>query len=195
MIQTERLILRPYKMTDLKDYYEYVSQPNVGPRCGWKPYDNIEKAKERLEHETQKQYQLAIYLKEENKVIGSIEIMNIKPDRWTDDINPDTTRELGALLHENYWNKGIMTEAVRAAIKFCFDYLNMERVVAGFYEPNIGSGKMQQKSGMQIIGRVPNYINWYTTETPCDLIKTMITKQQYLDNPIYKDVKIIVENN
>ena len=194
MIQTERLILRPYKMSDLNDYYEYVSQNDVGPRCGWQPYTSIDKARERLEHETKKQYQLAIYLKSENKVIGSIEIHDIKPDRYDDDIDPETTREIGALLHEGYWNKGIMTEAIKAVIKFCFDYLKLERVVAGFYEPNIGSGRMQQKAGMQIIGRTPNYITWYKTNQPCDLIKTMITKRQYLDNPIYKDVHIIVEN-
>ena len=45
MIETERLILRTYKMEDLNDYYEYVSQKNVGPRCGWPPYTDITKAK------------------------------------------------------------------------------------------------------------------------------------------------------
>lgn len=38
MIETERLILRNYKMEDLDDYFEYVSMESVGPRVGWPAY-------------------------------------------------------------------------------------------------------------------------------------------------------------
>ena len=40
-IETERLILRNYRIEDLNDYWEYITQPNVGPRCGWQPYTDI----------------------------------------------------------------------------------------------------------------------------------------------------------
>ena len=42
MIETERLILRNYRLDDLEDYWEYMQMPNVGPRCGWSAYTDKE---------------------------------------------------------------------------------------------------------------------------------------------------------
>ena len=53
-IETERLILRNYRIEDFEDYWEYVQMPNVGPRCGWPAYTDKEKAKERLKIESTK---------------------------------------------------------------------------------------------------------------------------------------------
>ena len=36
VIETERLILRPFKQTDLEDFYEYASVEGVGEMAGWK---------------------------------------------------------------------------------------------------------------------------------------------------------------
>lgn len=81
MIETERLILRNYRLDDLEDYWEYVQMPNVGPRCGWPTYTDKEKAKERLKFETTRPLQFAIELKDTHKVVGSIELM--EPDENT----------------------------------------------------------------------------------------------------------------
>ena len=191
MIETQRLILRNYTMEDLADYWEYVSSPNVGPRCGWQPHTSIQQSRERLEYEIKRPLQFAIQLKESGKVIGSIEIMN--PDKNTE--TDGFTKELGAILHEGYWNGGIMTETIFAIIKYCMEYLHTDNVVAGFFEPNIGSGKMQQKAGMEIVGRVKDYTTWYETGNPCDLILTKITKESYLNNAKYKEVNIKVTEN
>ena len=34
-IETERLILRPWRESDLQDFYEYASVPGVGEMAGW----------------------------------------------------------------------------------------------------------------------------------------------------------------
>lgn len=34
VLETERLILRPFKLEDLDDFYEYASVPDVGERAG-----------------------------------------------------------------------------------------------------------------------------------------------------------------
>ena len=38
IIQTERLILRPWKEADLNDFYEYASVDGVGQMAGWVPH-------------------------------------------------------------------------------------------------------------------------------------------------------------
>lgn len=44
-IETERLILRNYRLDDLEDYWEYMQMPNVGPRCGWSAYTDKENSR------------------------------------------------------------------------------------------------------------------------------------------------------
>jgi len=34
-LQTERLILRPWKESDAESCYEYAKDPQVGPEAGW----------------------------------------------------------------------------------------------------------------------------------------------------------------
>ena len=38
ILETERLILRPWKATDSKDFFEYAKSPTLGPQAGWKPH-------------------------------------------------------------------------------------------------------------------------------------------------------------
>lgn len=162
-IETERLILRNYTEADLQDYWEYVTQPNVGPRCGWPAYTEKEKALQRLKLETTKLFQFAIELKDSHKVIGSIELA--QTNRCADD-----EREIGCILNENFWGKGIMTEAMKAIIKFGFDHLGFKAVIAGFYEPNIASGKVQFKCGLKPYKVVENDGIWYQTGKPVNTI-------------------------
>ena len=147
-IETERLILRNYKKTDINDYWEYVQMPNVGPRCGWEPHKSIEQAKERLDLEITKSLQFAIVLKSENKVIGSIELM--EPDKNTK--GNGKCKEIGCLLSEHYWGKGITTEAGKEVVKFLFNEVGYNRIQARFMPVNIGSGKVMEKLGMKYEG-------------------------------------------
>ena len=49
VIETERLILRPFNQSDLKDFNEYASVAGVGEMAGWRHHENIEKTQEILE--------------------------------------------------------------------------------------------------------------------------------------------------
>ena len=42
MIETERLILRPWKDTDAESLYEYAKDPAVGPSAGWPVHTSVE---------------------------------------------------------------------------------------------------------------------------------------------------------
>ena len=45
MIETDRLILRPWLDTDAEALFRYASDPDVGPRAGWPPHKDIEESR------------------------------------------------------------------------------------------------------------------------------------------------------
>lgn len=180
IIETERLILRNFKPSDLEDYWEYVSMPNVGPQAGWPAYTDKNKAEERLLLESEKEHQFAIVFKADNKVIGSIELMDCKLDRYPNlNIEPNA-KEIGFVLSENYWKKGIMTEAAKALVDFAFNVLDVDVIYIGHAEANVGSGKVQDKVGFKVIGTLPNYRIW-TDGQSTNLIERKLTKNEWLE--------------
>ena len=48
ILETERLILRPWTMNDLDDFYEYASQSGVGEMAGWKAHESIDESRKIL---------------------------------------------------------------------------------------------------------------------------------------------------
>ncbi|MDZ4660672.1 MAG: GNAT family N-acetyltransferase [Pseudomonadota bacterium] len=65
--------------------------------------------------------------------------------------------ELGYWLAKPYWNKGIMTEAVKKTTEYGFKELGLTRVTAHVFDFNIGSAKVLEKSGYQFEGLLRNH--------------------------------------
>lgn len=42
MIETERLLLRPWRETDAEALFRYAGDPDVGPVAGWTPHTSVE---------------------------------------------------------------------------------------------------------------------------------------------------------
>ncbi len=55
--------------------------------------------------------------------------------------------EIGYWLGEEYWGKGIMTEAVGLITKYGFSTLNLKRIYSGIFEYNIASMRALEKNG------------------------------------------------
>ena len=49
IIETKRLILRPFSASDLADFYEYASVEGVGERAGWKHHESIEESRDKAQ--------------------------------------------------------------------------------------------------------------------------------------------------
>ena len=60
--------------------------------------------------------------------------------------------ELGYWLGERYWNRGIVTEAVREVTAEAFRRLNLTRIFALPFADNIGSIRVLEKSGFVLEG-------------------------------------------
>ena len=143
-LETERLILRAWKITDLDDFFEYASINGVGEKAGWEHLKSKDESLEILKMFIDEKKVFAIILKENQKAIGSIGVEECRQDL---DKNLENLfgRELGYVLSKDYWNKGIMTEAVSKVIEYCFKILKLNYLVATYFNYNIKSKKVLEK--------------------------------------------------
>ena len=149
VIQTDRLILRPFKQEDLKDFFEYASVEGVGEMAGWRHHESIEKTQEILNDFIKEDKTFAIVLKENNKVIGSLGIEKYGMEQALTEFYNYQGREIGYVLSKTYWNKGLMSEAVKEVINYLFNDLDLDFLTCGYYDFNIQSKRVQEKCGFK----------------------------------------------
>ena len=147
VLETERLILRPWTLHDLDDFFEYAKNPDVGPRAGWLPHENKEKSLEILNMFIADKKTFAIVYKENNKVIGSLGIERYGSEDKLTEFFDYQGREIGYVLSKDYWGKGLMPEAVQAVINYCFDKFNLDFLLCGYFDFNNQSKRVQEKCG------------------------------------------------
>ena len=147
IIQTERLLLRPFCLADLEDLYEYASQNGTGERAGWTHHTCIEESQRILNNFIAEDKTLAIVYKQNNKVIGSIGVDEYGLEDKLTEFDGLLGREIGFVLSRDYWGKGLMTEAVKAVIDRLFNVENLDFLTCGHYDYNVQSKRVQQKCG------------------------------------------------
>ena len=146
-IETERLILRPFRMDDAPAMFRnWASDPAVTEYVTWPTHKNVEETAGIIEswvHQTAEYpsfYQWAIELKSLGEPIGSIAVAHLFEDV--------AGAELGWCIGRPWWGRGIMPEAAGAVIAFLFDLAGFRRVAARFDSRNEKSGRVMQKLGM-----------------------------------------------
>lgn len=145
-IETERLILRDASVDDAEDMFEYAKLEEVTKYLSWKPHISLkdsEKILEMLSKEAKGKdsYVLkAIVLKENDKMIGTIDA-RIFGDGLKD-------AEFGYCLNPKYWNKGYMSEALKAFMEALHKEHGVENVFGSFERENIASKRVMQKNEM-----------------------------------------------
>ena len=88
IIETERLLLRPFKKEDSSDLFEYLHEPLVNCFACMK-LETLDDAKKKLEESVkEKEYLFAIVLKENVKVIGEIEAGPVSSDPHSNENDP-----------------------------------------------------------------------------------------------------------
>jgi len=68
------------------------------------------------------------------------------------------TAELGYWLGEEFWARGVMTEAVGAFTDFCFDRFSLRRIYAEPFANNRASARVLEKAGFSFEGRLKNNV-------------------------------------
>ena len=151
MIETERLLLRPWRIEDAQALYTYASDPEVGPPAGWPPHDSVESSRRIIQEVLSAPETYAVCLKD-GSPIGSI---GLKLKGSTDMTDREDECELGYWIGKPYWGRGLIPEASRAILRHAFEDLGMGGVWCGYYQGNEKSRKVQAKLG---------FVYQYTTE-------------------------------
>ncbi len=162
-IETERLILRPWREEDLQDFYEYASVPGVGEMAGWPHHETVETSRLVLDLFIREKKTFAVVLKENGKVIGSLGLE--EADRANPEMENKRGREVGYVLSKAYWGQGLMPEAVEAVINYCFSALAYDFLTCGHAAWNMQSSRVIEKCGFRFMKVVPFHTQMGTEES------------------------------
>lgn len=144
ILETERLILRPWQEADAEVLYELACNPEVGPAAGWPPHKNVAVSRDVIQNVFSGKECYAICMKETGAVIGCIELMLNGHTKKTE---RDDECELGYWLGRPFWGRGIMPEAAEELIRHGFEEAGMTKIWCGHYEGNEKSKRVQEKLG------------------------------------------------
>lgn len=164
VLETERLILRPWKRTDLYDLYEYARVDGVGQMAGWEPHRDLAESARILSYFIDSRQVFA--LEHRGKVIGSLGV-----DRYSEKNFPELSevrgREIGYVLSKEYWGLGLMPEAVQAVIRYLFETEKLDFLICGYFERNHRSRRVVEKCGFQ-------YVKSNTFEAATHILETSL---------------------
>ncbi len=144
LLETERLILRPWEERDAEDLNLYASDPDVGPAAGWPAHRSVEESREAIRTVLSGPEDFAVCLKNENRPIGSV---SLHLNGHTDLTERDDECELGFWIGKPFWGQGLIPEAAGEVLRHAFEDLGMEKVWCGYYDGNAKSKRAQEKLG------------------------------------------------
>lgn len=141
ILQTKRLILRPWREEDAEALYTYARDPEVGPPAGWKPHTSVENSREIIRDILSAPETYAVCLRETGTPIGSVGLHR------NDLAEREDEYELGYWIGKPFWGQGLIPEASRELLRYAFEELHMNRIWCGHYDGNVKSRRVQEKLG------------------------------------------------
>ncbi len=154
-LQTDRLILRRFVERDAEAMFQnWASSAENLTYVTWNPHSDVEVTRHSIHnwvasYANPNYYKWAICLKEKpEQVIGDISIVEIHEE--------DLSCEIGYVLGKNYWGRGVMTEALKAVLDFCFTQAGFQKIRARYASLNPASGRVMEKAGMSYLETITN---------------------------------------
>ncbi len=166
-LQTPRLLLRPFAVTDGTSFYHLNRDPEVMRYTGDVAFASIAAAEAFIrQYAAYREHgfgRMSVVLRETGEVIGWCGLKR----------HPDGMVDLGYRFHRAVWNRGYASEAGRACIRHGFEHLLLHEIVGRTARHNLASVRVLEKLGM---------IFW--KHAPCegidDSVFYRLTRQQWL---------------
>ena len=156
ILETERLILRPFRKEDATAVFEcWESDPEVAKYMFWTSHNDICKTRAWIDFEIGQikkndWYRFALVLKETNELIGTgLIYYEEEVAGW----------EIGYNLGREYWGRGYATEAMKRIIEFAEDKLDISELVGRYAKENPASGNVMKKLGFRYEKEIPYECN------------------------------------
>ncbi len=145
IIETERLLLRNLSMDDLQQLYLLRTNEKVNLHLNKAPDASIDATKSKLEE--------ILVLQEKNEAIFWVILFKTNPGIMIGNIGfwrmqkEHFRAEIGYILHPDHWKKGVMKEALNAAIDYAFTKTDMHSIEANINPDNIASASLLESCG------------------------------------------------
>ena len=142
-LETERLILRPPQESDAAAMAPLANNLTLTKNTVSMPYPyTLDDARAFITRSRERRakgadFPFAIFKKAGMTLIGAV------------GVHPERNFELGYWIGEPFWGQGYATEAARRVVRFAFEELNANKIVAGWYHDNPASGRVLEKLGFR----------------------------------------------
>jgi [ribosomal protein S5]-alanine N-acetyltransferase len=150
VLETERLILRPISNDDLAATHRVFDDPAVR-RYLWDDRPVSLEATASVVQASARDFSERGVGLFGVRLRGAEELVGLCGLRWEDGIGD---MEIIYCLLPELWGRGLATEAAEACLRFAFEEVRLERVMAGADEPNAASLRIIEKLGMRFVGRI-----------------------------------------
>ena len=150
--ETERLWLRDFVEEDWEVVYTYQVNPHYSRFYNWTQRTEadvrrfVQMSIDQQNAQPRQEFQFALVIKEEDRLIGSCSIRINDPERREANISYE--------LDPHEWGKGYATEASRHILRFGFEELGMHRIWSQVIAENLRSGRVLVRLGMRLEGRL-----------------------------------------
>lgn len=182
-IQTDRLILRNFRQSDVPDMLKnWIADPEVQFGCG----EHIRTTKVEvlaLVNAWENQCRCAIVLKETDENIGHISFCRLYTEA--------NAAEIEYCIAKVHWGKGIVTEALRAFIQHIFISTTIVKLEAIHSAENLSAGRVLQKSGFNPMENVLRYS--HLEKPPENDVCYAITREQFTNRYVPSNAKTALE--
>lgn len=145
VLETVRLMLRPYDEADIPAIIEICGDIEVSRRLSRvpHPYSEVD-ARYFLESVATRELVWAMTLRSEPLVVGCV---GLAP------VGDPAAAELGYYVRRSHWGQGLVTEAAAAVVRHGFDHVGLSHLVSGHFADNPASGRVLRKLGFVETGR------------------------------------------
>lgn len=148
MLEGKRIYLRKINIDDAPTLFKWGQDPIYHKMAGYSSYSTLEKASEGASIYSERPYSYAIVLKENNQMIGLIELYERGGDAKAGLL---FTKSLGFMLDQGYWHQGYMLEALNIIFDYAFNELKQTQIWAGTFDTNRVSQNLLKKLGFRYI--------------------------------------------
>ena len=146
ILETSRLILRPWRETDAESLYEYAKDPRIGPIAGWPVHTSIENSLQIIQDILICDETYAVTIKDDDVAVGSIGLMI--GDKSNLNIGANEA-EIGFWIGVPFWGQGFIPEAVTRIMQYAFESLDISTIWCGYFDGNEKSKRVNEKCGFR----------------------------------------------
>jgi RimJ/RimL family protein N-acetyltransferase len=153
VIETPRLVLRPQRASDADAFFPYVSDPELTTMVTWAAHTDIAQTRAWIANgaeELAAGTDIVWTLEHEGKPSGCVGLHSIL---WAVNAVRLDRGDLGYWIARPLWGKGLMTEAVTAAMHWSFETLGLHKLTIGCFEGNAASQRVIEKVGFRFLCR------------------------------------------